>query len=62
MKIKITLEKSRARKGTESEIYYVREQPYIQGFSMQTTSLTLEGARWQARRWSDVVEISEPQS
>jgi hypothetical protein len=60
MILKITVEKTRNRSGAESEIFYVREQPYDPGRSIQITALTLEGARSQARRISDVTQIIEP--
>lgn len=60
MILKITSEKTRNRSGAESEIFYVREQPYTHGVSIQMTALTLEGARWQANRIGGVTKIEEP--
>ena len=60
MIIKITTEQTRNRSGAEGEIFYVREQPYVPGHSIQSTALHLEGALWQARRIPGVVQIIEP--
>lgn len=60
MILRITAENSRNRSGAESEIFYVREQPYVPGRSIQMSALSLEGALWQARRISDVDQILQP--
>jgi len=60
MILRITSESSRTRTGADSEIFYVREQPYSPGRSIQITALSLEGALWQARRIPDVVQILQP--
>lgn len=60
MILKITSEQTRNRSGADSEIYYVREQPYNPGVSIQIPALTLEGALWQARRISGVTQIIQP--
>jgi hypothetical protein len=60
MILRITSENSRTRTGADSEIFYVREQPYSPGHSIQITALTLEGALWQARRIPDVEQILQP--
>jgi hypothetical protein len=60
MILKITSENSRTRGGADSEIFYVREQPYSPGRSIQITALSLEGAMWQARRIDGVTQIIQP--
>ena len=60
MILKITAEQTRNRSGAEGEIFYVREQPYVPGRSIQMTALHLEGALWQARRIPNVTEILQP--
>lgn len=60
MILKITSENSRTRGGADIEIFYVREQPYVPGRSIQITALSLEGAMWQARRIQGVTQIIQP--
>jgi hypothetical protein len=60
MILRITSENSRTRGGADLEIFYVREQPYSPGRSIQTTALHLEGALWQARRIDGVTQIETP--
>jgi hypothetical protein len=55
--LNITSEQTRNRSGADSEIFYVREQPFLPGCSILTTALHLEGALWQARRITNVTQI-----
>lgn len=60
MILRITSEQTRNRSGADSEIFYVREQPYVHGHSIQLTALHLDGALWQARRIPNVTQIIQP--
>jgi hypothetical protein len=50
MKITITEEASKDSKGKPCTVFYIREQPYRPGYSIQTTALTEDAAQWVRAR------------
>lgn len=50
---KITEEASKDSKGQPCTVFYVREQPFTPGYSIQATALTLDSANWLMQRLAE---------
>lgn len=59
MHLRITREASRGRSG-DTELFYLREVPYLPGLSIQATGLTLDAVKWTAGRITGVTQLDLP--